>query len=62
MAITQSFTGSWQREVQLGDSEYYIALSNDLKITEARGKEGQVGYNFLPRNKNDSSGIWGFIQ
>jgi hypothetical protein len=47
--------------VQLGDSRYYIILPGDFKITEARGKEGQLGYNILPKDPT-ISGTMGFIE
>jgi hypothetical protein len=49
-----------QKEVRLGESKYFIVLPSDLIMTEARGKEGQLGYDFTPRSKN--SDIFGFIE
>ena len=49
-----------QKEVRLGKSRYYIMLPNDLKMSEARGKEGQLGYDFTSRRKE--SEILGFIE
>jgi hypothetical protein len=49
-----------QKEVRLGESEYFIVLPNDLKMSEARGKEGQLGYDFTSRIKG--SDIFGFIE
>ena len=49
-----------QKEVRLGKSRYYIMLPNDLKMSEARGKEGQLGYDFTSRRKE--SDILGFIE
>jgi len=64
MRITLIFlitiTLTQQKEIRLGKSNYFIVLPNDLKISEARGKEGQLGYNFIPRNKE--SDLFGFIE
>jgi hypothetical protein len=46
--------------VRLGSSRYYLRLSNDLTISEAKGKEGQLGYNIIP--KDTASHLFGFIQ
>jgi hypothetical protein len=47
-------------KVRLGKSKYYIMLPDYLKIKEARGKEGQLGYCIIP--KDTSSKIFGFIE
>jgi hypothetical protein len=46
--------------VRPGNSQYYISLPDSFKISEARGKEGQLGYNIIP--KDTSSTMFGFIQ
>ena len=49
-----------QKEIRLGDSRYFIVLPYDLILSEARGKEGQLGYNFTSRSKD--SDTFGFIE
>ena len=49
-----------QKEVRLGESRYFIVLPHDLIMSEARGKEGQLGYNFTSRSKG--SDFSGFIE
>jgi hypothetical protein len=48
------------KEVQLGNSNYYLSLPDNFEISEARGKEGQLGYNIIP--KDTSSTMFGFIE
>jgi hypothetical protein len=48
------------KEVRLGNSNYYLLLPVNFKISEARGKEGQLGYNII--SKDSSSTIFGFIE
>jgi hypothetical protein len=47
-------------EVRLGESNYFIQLPDTFIISEARGKEGQLGYNIIP--KDTSSTMYGFIE
>lgn len=47
-------------EIRLGESNYYLRLSDNFTITEARGKEGQLGYNIIP--KDSTSQMSGFIE
>lgn len=47
-------------ETRLGETDYYLRLPDSLHLTEARGKEGQLGFNIQP---NDSSStLHGFIE
>jgi hypothetical protein len=48
------------KEVQLGNSNYYLLLPDNFEISEARGKEGQLGYNIMP--KDTSLTMFGFIE
>jgi len=54
------FLISLQTETRLGDSPYYIQLPDYLNVTEAKGKEGQRGYSFVP--KDSSLRSFGFIE
>jgi hypothetical protein len=47
-------------EVRLGSSNYFLLLPNDFEVSEARGKEGQLGYNIVP--KDTSSTMFGFVE
>lgn len=47
-------------ELRLGSSEYYINLPTQFKLTEARGKEGQLGYNIIPQDS--TSTMFGFVE
>jgi hypothetical protein len=47
-------------ETRLGESSYFILLPDTFKISEARGKEGQLGYNIIPRDT--ASTMFGFIE
>ncbi|MBS1655973.1 MAG: hypothetical protein JSU05_14065 [Bacteroidetes bacterium] len=47
-------------ETRLGQSNYYILLPGTFLLSEARGKEGQLGYNIIP--KDTSSTMFGFIE
>ncbi len=47
-------------EVKLGDSKFYLTVPDNIKVIEARGKEGQHGFNILP--KDDSLKFYGFIE
>ena len=48
------------QETRLGESNYFILLPDKFQISEARGKEGQLGYNIMP--KDISSTMFGFIE
>ncbi|HMR90768.1 MAG TPA: hypothetical protein PKC69_00570 [Chitinophagaceae bacterium] len=39
-------------DVRLGKSNFYIALPNTFKVSEARGKEGQPGYHISPADES----------
>ena len=47
-------------ETRLGETDYYLRLPDSLLLSEARGKEGQLGYNILPTDS--SSTLHGFIE
>lgn len=47
-------------EVKLGDSKFYLRIPDGFDVVEARGKEGQRGFNILP--KNNSSKMFGSIE
>jgi len=47
-------------ETRLGNSKYFIQLPDAFEISEARGKEGQIGYNITP--KDSTSTMLGFIE
>jgi hypothetical protein len=47
-------------EVQLGTSNYYLLLPYNFETSEAHGKEGQLGYNLIP--KDISSTMFGFVE
>jgi hypothetical protein len=47
--------------IQLGNSEYYIIIPKDFEVTEARGKEGQLGYVVMPK-KDTTFNLVGFIE
>jgi hypothetical protein len=48
------------REPRLGESNYFIQLPTNFGISEARGVEGQLGYNIIP--KDTASTMFGFIE
>jgi hypothetical protein len=48
------------KKVRLGDSKYYLKLPGYFEITEARGKEGGLGYNIIP--KDTSSKMFAFVE
>ena len=52
--------GPDSREMRLGESDYYVMLPESLRLSEARGKEGQLGYNLMPRDT--ASTQYGFIE
>ena len=37
-------------DTRLGESNYFIQLPSTYNLTEARGKEGQLGYNLIPKD------------
>ena len=53
-------TNSNVKETRLGESKYYLQLPDKFDLSEARGKEGQLGYNIIP--KDSSSTMFGFIE
>lgn len=48
------------KEYRLGQSRYYVSLPDGFQITEAHGKEGQLGYSLKPNDP--SSTMYGFIE
>ena len=48
------------KETRLGESKYYLLLPDKFDLSEARGKEGQLGYNIIP--KDSTSTMYGFIE
>ena len=48
------------KEIKLGQSDYYLHLPESFKISEARGKEGQWGFNIIPTDT--SSTMFGLIE
>jgi hypothetical protein len=57
---TQTTTTSDSNEVRLGATNYFLKLPPTFYITEARGKEGQLGYNIIP--KDTASQMSAFIE
>lgn len=47
-------------ELKLGESDYYFKIPDGFEVTEARGKEGQLGYNIIPTDS--TSTMFGFIE
>ncbi|MEP6845078.1 MAG: hypothetical protein ABI861_03715 [Panacibacter sp.] len=47
-------------KTQPGDLKYYLRSPNAFEMTEGRGKEGQLGYNIIP--KDTSSKMFAFIE
>jgi hypothetical protein len=47
-------------EIRLGVSRYWIQLPSGYELLEARGKEGQLGYNITP--KDTASKVFGFVE
>jgi hypothetical protein len=47
-------------ETRLGKSNYIIQLPGTFGLIESRGKEGQLGYDIIP--KDTTSTMWGFIE
>ena len=52
--------GSNLKEFRLGESDYYLSLPDNLRVSEARGKEGQLGYDIIPNDT--SSTMFGSIE
>jgi hypothetical protein len=48
------------KEMRLGESNYYVSIPESYQLTEARGKEGQLGYNLMARE--GEPGAYGFIE
>lgn len=48
------------KETRLGESNYYLFLPENFEISEARGKEGQLGYDIIPHDT--SSSMSGFVE
>lgn len=46
--------------MRLGESNYFIQLPSTYNLAEARGKEGQHGYNLIP--KDTTSTMFGTIE
>jgi len=49
-----------RQETRLGQSNYFILLPGTFYLSEARGKEGQLGYNIIPKDKKST--MFGFIE
>ena len=47
-------------ESRLAETDYYINIPETMQIEIARGKEGQIGYSFVP--KDSSMTLFGFIE
>jgi hypothetical protein len=58
--VNQSKPAEDGLETRLGESNYFIILPKAYAISEARGKEGQLGYNIMP--KDTASTAFGFIE
>ncbi len=52
--------GGGTTEVRLGKSDFFLKLPDDFEMTEARGKEGQLGYHLKP--KDTASTMSAFIE
>ena len=51
------------KEQLLGNTEYHVSVPNNIIIAEARGKEGQHGFNLLMRDTSKQlHGWYGFIE
>lgn len=48
------------KDIRLGESDFYLKLPNRFEISEAWGKEGQLGYNIIP--KDTTLSLHGFIE
>jgi hypothetical protein len=60
LPFIEAITNEKLIEVKLGESDYYLKIPDGFEVTEARGKEGQLGYNIIP---NDSiSTMFGFVE
>jgi hypothetical protein len=55
-------TGKDMREVRLGHSKYYLKLPGNFRIEEARGKEGQLGYNIIQKDTSSKIYAFGFVE
>jgi len=45
---------------RLGQTNYYLNLATDFELTQARGKEGQIGYDIFPKDQSPRAS--GFIE
>ncbi len=48
------------KKIRLGLTNYYLKLSDTFELTQVQGKEGQIGYDIIP--KDTSSSMFGFIE
>jgi hypothetical protein len=48
------------KDARLGESQYHLMLPADFVLKEARGKEGQLGYNISP--SDTTSTVHGFVE
>ncbi len=60
LAFIKANTSSNLRETRLGESNYYINLPDNFKISGGRGKEGQLGYDIIPLDT--SSTMFGGVE
>lgn len=56
----QGLSQEGTKEVRLGRSHYFITLPTSWKLSEARGKEAQLGYNIF--NERDRDAYWGLVE
>jgi hypothetical protein len=59
LPIIEANTGNG-KDIRLGESDFYLKLPNGFEISEAHGKEGQLGYNIIP--KDTTSNLHGSIE
>lgn len=60
LPFIEASTSSNLKETRLGESNYYLLLPDNFGISEAKGKEGQLGYNIIPQDT--SSTMFGFVE
>lgn len=60
LPVIQPNTSADLIETRLGTSDYYVSIPPGFEIKEARGKEGQLGYNIMPRDETIDQ--YGFIE
>jgi hypothetical protein len=60
LPIIEPCTSYNLKETRLGESNYYLSVPLNFEISEARGKEGGLGYDIVP--KDSTSIMSGFIE